>query len=164
MSILNSGLAKTIGNKARAFPLFRRAGRLVDNVRRRLLRKPRTVTESPNLLPLLIQVLAAFSKSGAEVMEEETSYPIAASDIRRWALAVYYPEVPPAEFWDEDDPVTVARGGIVAPDEFNPLAWMAKDPKPDRHPALGVTPKVGAFEAALGVKPPDINTTSQAKC
>ena len=70
MSILNSGLAKNIGIKARALPLFRRAGRLVDNVRRRLLRKPRTVTESPNLLPLLIQVLAAFSKSGAEVMEE----------------------------------------------------------------------------------------------
>jgi hypothetical protein len=71
MSILNPGLTKNIGDKARAFALFRRAGRLVDNIRRRLLRKPRTVTESPNLLPLLIQVLAAFSKSGAEVMEEE---------------------------------------------------------------------------------------------
>lgn len=39
---------------------------------RRLLRRPRTVTESPNLLPLLIQVLAAFSKTGrGEVLEEE---------------------------------------------------------------------------------------------
>lgn len=97
------------------------------------------------------------------VMDEETSYPISASDIRRWALAVYYPEVPPAEFWDEDDPVTVARGGIVAPDEFNPLAWMAKDPKPDRHPALGVTPKVGAFEATLGVKPPEFRAVLQGE-
>src|ERR1700677_1213038 len=71
MSILNSGLTKNIADKARAFPLFRRAARLADNVRRRLLRKPRTVTESPNLLPLLIQVLAAFSKANGEVLEEE---------------------------------------------------------------------------------------------
>lgn len=35
------------------------------------MRKPRTVTESPNLLPLLIQVLAAFSKANGEVLEEE---------------------------------------------------------------------------------------------
>ena len=38
---------------------------------RRALRTPRTVTESPNLLPLLIQVLAAFSKVNGEVLEEE---------------------------------------------------------------------------------------------
>jgi hypothetical protein len=97
------------------------------------------------------------------VMEEETSFPIAASDIRRWALAVYYPEIPPAEFWDEDDPVTLARGGIVAPDEFNPLAWMAKDPKAGRHPALGATPKVGAFEVALGVDPPEFRAVLQGE-
>ncbi|MEI6350449.1 MAG: ATP-binding cassette domain-containing protein [Verrucomicrobiota bacterium] len=35
------------------------------------MRKPRTVTESPNLLPLLIQVLAAFSKVNGQVLEEE---------------------------------------------------------------------------------------------
>ncbi|MDD5349146.1 MAG: ATP-binding cassette domain-containing protein [Chthoniobacteraceae bacterium] len=38
---------------------------------RRGLRMPRTVTEGPNLLPLLIQVLAAFSKVNGEVLEEE---------------------------------------------------------------------------------------------
>jgi ABC-type multidrug transport system ATPase subunit len=38
---------------------------------RRLAGRPRTVTESPNLLPLLIQVLAAFSKAGSNVLEEE---------------------------------------------------------------------------------------------
>jgi len=38
---------------------------------RRALRKPRTVTEGPNLLPLLIQVLAAFSKVDGRVLEEE---------------------------------------------------------------------------------------------
>ena len=38
---------------------------------RRALRTPRTVTESPNMLPLLIQVLAAFSKVNGQVLEEE---------------------------------------------------------------------------------------------
>src|SRR5476651_1012694 len=71
MTILKDGLNKLATAKNRVLPLMRRVRRLGDNVRRRLLRKPRTVTESPNLLPLLIQVLAAFSKSGAEVMEEE---------------------------------------------------------------------------------------------
>jgi len=47
---------------------FQRASR---NVMRRALRKPRTVAEGPNLLPLLIQVLAAFSKLNGKVLEEE---------------------------------------------------------------------------------------------
>ncbi len=38
---------------------------------RRLTRKPRTVAESPNLLPTLIKVLAAFARSENEVLEEE---------------------------------------------------------------------------------------------
>ncbi len=38
---------------------------------RRVRRKPRTVTESPNLLPTLIQVLAAFARADGEVLEEE---------------------------------------------------------------------------------------------
>ncbi|MEO8351659.1 MAG: ATP-binding cassette domain-containing protein, partial [Chthoniobacteraceae bacterium] len=38
---------------------------------RRLLGKSRAPAESTNLLPLLIQVLAAFSKSGTEFLEEE---------------------------------------------------------------------------------------------
>jgi len=38
---------------------------------RRLLRRPRTVSEGPNLLPVLIQVLACFSKVDGEILEEE---------------------------------------------------------------------------------------------
>ena len=71
MTILKDGLNKLAAGKSRMLPLFRRMRRLGEKLRRRLLRKPRTVTESPNLLPLLIQVLAAFSKSGTEVLEEE---------------------------------------------------------------------------------------------
>jgi hypothetical protein len=97
------------------------------------------------------------------VMEEETSYPIAASDIRRWALAVYYPEIPPPEFWDEEDPVTVALGGIVAPDEFNPMAWIARDPKPRALPDPDSAPRSGDFEATLGIEPPPYRAVLQGE-
>ena len=45
----------------------RRAGDLVN----RLLRKPRGVSEGPNLLPLLIRVLACFSKLDGKILEDE---------------------------------------------------------------------------------------------
>jgi len=38
---------------------------------RRALRKPRSVSEGPNLLPLLIQVLASFTKADGVLLEEE---------------------------------------------------------------------------------------------
>ena len=52
-------------------PFFYRVRRTVRHLLRRALRKPRTVAEGPNLLPLLIQVLAAFSKVNGEVIEDE---------------------------------------------------------------------------------------------
>ena len=71
MSTTDHGYAKKLSEQPRGLPLLRRVRRLADNVSRRWMRKPRTVTESPNLLPLLIQVLAAFSKANGEVLEEE---------------------------------------------------------------------------------------------
>src|SRR5438270_2722927 len=47
---------------------MRREGR---RLMRRALRKPRSVSEGPNLLPLLIQVLASFSKADGVLLEEE---------------------------------------------------------------------------------------------
>jgi hypothetical protein len=55
-----------------------------------------------------------------------TSYPITDSDIRRWAVAVYYPQEPPRLFWDAEYAATTVHGGIVAPEEFNPFAWLAE--------------------------------------
>lgn len=52
-------------------PFAYRFQRTTRHLVRRALRKPRTVAESPNLLPLLIQALAAFSKLNGEVLEEE---------------------------------------------------------------------------------------------
>ncbi|SNT36631.1 FAS1-like dehydratase domain-containing protein [Rhodococcoides kyotonense] len=52
-----------------------------------------------------------------------TSFPIAKSDIRRWAVAVYYPDPPPQYFWD--DTIDEASPELTAPAEFNPFAWMS---------------------------------------
>jgi hypothetical protein len=58
-------------------------------------------------------------------MGRQVSFPISESDIRRWALAVYYPGKPPARFIDPEAAKNSQYGGIVAPEEFNPFAWLA---------------------------------------
>src|SRR4030088_2888300 len=50
-----------------AYRMHRRGRRFL----RRAMRRPRSVAESPNLLPLLIQVLASFSKADGVLLEEE---------------------------------------------------------------------------------------------
>ena len=80
-----------------------------------------------------------------------TSYPIAASDIRRWAIAVYYPEPAPPLYWDEEYAAKTPWGGIVAPEEFNPFAWMRAEPKGD----LGPEAARPWPELHLGVTPPE---------
>ena len=79
-----------------------------------------------------------------------TSFPIAASDIRRWAIAVYYPEPPPRLYWDEDYAAQTRWGGIVAPEEFNPFSWMRAEPKGD----IGNRPHSLTPEVLFGVTPP----------
>lgn len=55
----------------RGIRLLGRTQRTLHRGWRRLLRRPRTVTEAPNLLPTLIKVLAAFTQVDGEVLEEE---------------------------------------------------------------------------------------------
>ncbi len=55
----------------RVTPLAYRLRRRGRRFMRRALRKPRSVSEGPNLLPLLIQVLASFSKADGVLLEEE---------------------------------------------------------------------------------------------
>jgi hypothetical protein len=61
---------------------------------------------------------------GMELVRQ-VSYPVSESDIRRWAIAVYWPEPPPEQFLDEK--AAAAHGGIVAPEEFNPFAWAVAE-------------------------------------
>ena len=51
------------------------------------------------------------------------SFPVTLSDIRRWAIAVHWPEPPPRVHWDEEYARTTRWGGVIAPPEFNPFAW-----------------------------------------
>jgi len=65
---------------------------------------------------------------------ERVSPPISVSDIRKWAIATYWPEKPPAIYWDEEYARSTQYGGIVAPPDFNPFAWPVERP---RRPAGG---------------------------
>lgn len=56
-------------------------------------------------------------------LSRRVSYPVTESDIRRWAIAVYWPEPPPEYFLGTQADATAIPGGIVAPEEFNPFAW-----------------------------------------
>src|SRR4051812_38588826 len=89
------------------------------------------------------------------------SYPISASDIRKWAMAVHFPQPPPRHFVDVEYARTTPFGGVVAREEFTPFAGAAAaavrkpPPKPplDADPALTA---VGANEHRYGVAPPDL--------
>ena len=90
---------------------------------------------------------------GSEYGVPRRSVPISLSDIRRWALAIYYPEVPPRLFWDEEYAASTRYGGVVAPEEFNPFAWFTAD-GPVIPPTFEGEVRGGDMEQAFGVKGP----------
>ena len=55
--------------------------------------------------------------------EPKVAPPIALSDIRKWAIAVYWPERPPRVYWDDEHARTTRWGSIIAPPDFNPFSW-----------------------------------------
>ena len=75
------------------------------------------------------------------------SYPVAEGDIRRWALAVYYPLAPPQRF--------IAAGPqMTAPEEFNPFGWLSAEERgPQTPPDLQDPDKT---EIMLGVEGPHL--------
>jgi hypothetical protein len=95
----------------------------------------------------------AMRDSVGRELSRSVSFPVSASDIRRWAVAVYHPEEPPRLFWDEDHARTTVHGGVVAPEEFNPFAWMAAEPSGVRHAPDG---SVNAIERTLGIEEPPL--------
>ena len=56
------------------------------------------------------------------------SPPVSESDIRKWAIAVYWPETPPRIFWDAEYAAGTKWGTIIAPPDFNPFAWGTSEP------------------------------------
>jgi hypothetical protein len=87
-------------------------------------------------------------------MGRRVSYPVAASDIRRWAVAVYWPEEPPRRFWDAAYAAQTRYGGIVAPEEFNPFAWMVAEKE---EPKVQIEPNdTDRTEKVLGIRGPGL--------
>jgi hypothetical protein len=83
-------------------------------------------------------------------LSRSVSYPVAESDIRRWAIAVYYPQEPPKRFWDP-----TSRDGITAPEDFNPFAWLAASSE-GRPRRPGGDPD--HTELSLGIEGPGLST------
>ncbi|HJP40659.1 MAG TPA: MaoC family dehydratase N-terminal domain-containing protein [Dehalococcoidia bacterium] len=77
--------------------------------------------------------------------DERTSPPIAESDIRKWAIATYWPETPPRLHWDAEYAASTRWGGIIAPPDFNPFAWPIKRPTVDPRATQGEKPDGSAL-------------------
>jgi hypothetical protein len=60
-------------------------------------------------------------------LSRRVSFPVAESDIRKWAIAVYYPDPPPPQYVDAAFAATTRWGGVVAPEDFNPFAWIVAE-------------------------------------
>lgn len=84
------------------------------------------------------------------------SFPVSASDIRRWALAVYWPDQPPKLFWDENYARETVHGGIVAPEEFNPFAWMVAEEERLPQPDSADPNDPNRLERSLGITGPGL--------
>lgn len=91
-------------------------------------------------------------------MTRSVSFPVSRSDIRRWAIAVYYPEPPPPQFWDDAAAAAGRYGGIVAPEDFNPFAWMVAEPK-GQSTMAAVADNPDAIENRLGTEGPGLKNT-----
>lgn len=80
-------------------------------------------------------------------LDRRISYPIASSDIRRWAVATYYPELPPQRFWAASAG-SLECDAAAAPEDFNPFAWLIAEP-------AGPPPSLRDPEEVLGIPGPD---------
>jgi hypothetical protein len=87
-------------------------------------------------------------------LSRRVSFPVSESDIRRWAIAVYYPAEPPRLFWDADYAKSTRHGGIVAPEDFNPLAWMVAEK--DEPPVKFEANNTDRTELMLGIPGPGL--------
>jgi acyl dehydratase len=97
--------------------------------------------------PLASYVSQQMRECVGRELDRRVSYPITSSDIRKWAVATYYPELPPQRFW-------AAPGGSpqseapAAPEDFNPFAWLIAEP-------AGPPPSLRDPEEVLGIPGPD---------
>ena len=84
-----------------------------------------------------------------------TSYPVGENDIRRWAIATYWPEEPPARFIEAPD-----GGPMVAPEEFNVMsaAWRPAEShtSPKAFAPSGTGHNPDSTENQIGIEGPGL--------
>ncbi len=85
-------------------------------------------------------VTAAMRTARGQWADGRAAPPITQTDIRRWAMATFYPEQPPRLYWDAEYAATTRWGGIVAPPDFNPFAWPLERPAPPAPGLAGARP------------------------
>lgn len=100
-------------------------------------------------------ISAEMTDAIGRVLSERVSYPVSESDIRRWAVAVYFPAPPPLEFTDRAYAESLPPGGIVAPAEFNPFAWLRADAAPTAAKRASTHPD--HVEQQLGITGPGLS-------
>ncbi len=99
-------------------------------------------------------ISAEMTAAAGRELGRRVSYPVTDSDIRRWALAVYYPERPPPQYWDAAYAGSSGFGGLVAPLDFNPFAWLSAEPGFSGPGSDGHDPDL--TEKALGIPGPGL--------
>ncbi len=78
--------------------------------------------------PSAEEIIREYQGKAGEELYRVTSPPVTLSDIRRHAIAIYWPEIPPRQFWDEEYARNTSWGGIIAAEDFNPFAWPVEGP------------------------------------
>jgi acyl dehydratase len=101
---------------------------------------PRPSTTSGRAVPGVFLTQETIDKIG-RTLPPVAAPAVGANDIARWATATWWPERPPAVYVDAGVAASTAWGGIVAPRDFDPFAWM-----PDR-------PWSGDWLLGMGVEP-----------
>jgi N-terminal half of MaoC dehydratase len=99
-------------------------------------------------------ISAEMREAAGREMGRRVSYPVTESDIRRWAMAVYYPERPPQQYLDAAHAASSGFGGLIAPLDFNPFAWLSAEPGFGDPGAETNDP--GQTEEALGIPAPGL--------
>ena len=126
MRNLTQAISTKIRERLYSSGIFARLQRGAENARRQLLGKRNEPAENANLLPLLIQVLAAFSMANGEVLEEEI-------DSSLGFLRYDYPEAVYSELRK------LFRQALNETQDLNTMATrLASELSPERKVMLGV--------------------------
>src|SRR2546423_15093708 len=138
MTELVSSVADKIDRAVqRVTPLAYRVRRTGRRWVRRALRKPRSVAEGPNLLPVLIQVLASFTKADGVLLEEEI-------DSSLGFLRYDYPEAVYSKLRQ------LFRQALYEQQDLAAIAHKLSDqPRTDRKIIVGVQPYELILQAGL---------------